>query len=132
MQSHQKQFRVSIPDQHTSSSDRFVCRFVLVSDPVKISFAKITITLSNTGLDAFKFEEYGHEIVIERTIRQKGSTYRVLNSLGKSVKNSKHEVDLILESFNIQVNNPFVSSNLFPLFPSSLFLLPVFRLGSTR
>ncbi|KAK7586233.1 hypothetical protein V9T40_004109 [Parthenolecanium corni] len=66
----------------------------------------ITITLSNTGMNAYKPTEYGDEIQIIRTINSGSSSYRIYNKWGKLISNKKGELESILQRFRIQPNNP--------------------------
>jgi chromosome segregation ATPase len=71
--------------------------------------AVVRVTLYNNGSDAFEPETYGSSLVIERTIKKGAgaSAYRVLNGdTDKVVTTKKRDVDLIVEKYNISVNNP--------------------------
>jgi chromosome segregation ATPase len=72
--------------------------------------AKLSVTIRNEGDDAFRYEEYGNKITVERTIALKpGSTYngyKLLNAEGKEVSRSRRDLDDMLDHMNIQVENP--------------------------
>ncbi|GAA5878570.1 hypothetical protein JCM1840_007454 [Sporobolomyces johnsonii] len=69
--------------------------------------ARCCVTLANKGEDSFKPEVYGTEITIERTMNKSGGgNYKIKNSEGKTVDTKKATLDLILDHFNIQVDNP--------------------------
>jgi len=71
--------------------------------------AIISITIRNTGNDAYLPEEFGDKITVERKINASGGGgFRILNSAGKSVTSSAPKTILgeIIDRFNIQVANP--------------------------
>jgi structural maintenance of chromosomes protein 6 len=69
--------------------------------------ADISITLTNEGGDAYKPDQYGKRITIERRITKDGtSIYKTKDSTGHVVSNKKEELNNIVEQFNIQVENP--------------------------
>lgn len=71
------------------------------------SHATISIKLRNRGPDAFKPDLYGPSIIVERRIsRDGGTTWKLKDAHGKLVSNKKSELNLILEQFNIQIDNP--------------------------
>ncbi|CEQ43019.1 SPOSA6832_04907 [Sporobolomyces salmonicolor] len=75
--------------------------------PCRASSARCCVTLANKGEDSFKPEMYGTEITIERTMNKSGGgNYKIKNSEGKTVDTKKATLDLILDHFNIQVDNP--------------------------
>lgn len=74
--------------------------------------AEIIIHLSNEGPDAYKPENYGNRIMIERKFKQDGaSSYRIKSSSGTTVSNKREELRNILDYFNILVDNPVVILN---------------------
>jgi len=72
--------------------------------------AIITITLRNTGVDPYCFEDYGDRIIVERTITAtSGSSFKIKDCNGKIVKREaepRHVLAEIVDKFNIQVQNP--------------------------
>uniref|UniRef100_A0A0A9ZC31 Structural maintenance of chromosomes protein 6 n=1 Tax=Lygus hesperus TaxID=30085 RepID=A0A0A9ZC31_LYGHE len=66
----------------------------------------IEITISNTGIRSHDPDKYGNEITVVRNISDRSSTYRLMSDKGKVVSNKRMELNSILMSFNIQVNNP--------------------------
>ncbi|XP_059501691.1 structural maintenance of chromosomes protein 6-like [Stegostoma tigrinum] len=69
--------------------------------------ACISITLRNQGPDAFKPELYGKAIVVEQTISAQGTRQYSLKSESEHIiSTKKEELNMILEQFNIQVDNP--------------------------
>ncbi|KAF2073495.1 hypothetical protein CYY_005204 [Polysphondylium violaceum] len=71
--------------------------------------AVIRVKLRNRGSEAYKPELYGDSIIVERTIRKNGggSGYKLKNSTGeKTISDKFNELSLILEQFNIQIDNP--------------------------
>merc|ERR1712228_457236 len=72
----------------------------------------IEITLRNEGPDSYKEEKYGNAITFQRTIRDNGQTALVLkDNEGISYlsgKAAKEEGKLILNHFQIDVENPII------------------------
>ncbi|GAA5854087.1 hypothetical protein JCM9279_004378 [Rhodotorula babjevae] len=68
--------------------------------------ARCAVTLANKGAEAYQHHVYGDSITIERTLNKTGGTYKIKNHEGKTVDNKKATLDSILDSFNIQVDNP--------------------------
>ncbi|KAF6207011.1 hypothetical protein GE061_018249 [Apolygus lucorum] len=66
----------------------------------------IEITISNTGVRSHYPDKYGNEITVVRNISDRSSTYKLLSDKGKVVSNKRMELNSVLMSFNIQVNNP--------------------------
>ncbi|EGC31844.1 hypothetical protein DICPUDRAFT_39291 [Dictyostelium purpureum] len=68
----------------------------------------IKVVLRNRGPEAYQPEKYGNSIVIERRInRNGGSGYKIKDHTGKVTISEKFtELSLILEQFNIQIDNP--------------------------
>lgn len=65
------------------------------------------VTLRNTGVDAFNPKVYGEKIIVERRINRTGQTeYALYDHQKKKISNQKSELDKILRSFNILVDNP--------------------------
>ncbi|XP_036339217.1 structural maintenance of chromosomes protein 6 [Rhagoletis pomonella] len=70
------------------------------------STARVEITISNEGPEAFRPEEYGDEITIVRNITQTASNYKIKNAHGRVVSDKFDELKRIIEIHNIQVDNP--------------------------
>ncbi|KAI5970780.1 smc6 [Candida margitis] len=69
--------------------------------------SRIIITLKNEGPMAYKPEEYGKKIIIERKLQRTGNnTYSIKSEQGKTVSQKKSVLDEILFKFNITVDNP--------------------------
>ncbi|GCB74767.1 hypothetical protein scyTo_0003858, partial [Scyliorhinus torazame] len=69
--------------------------------------ACISITLRNRGLDAFKPELYGEAIIVEQHISSQGKRqYRLKSKSGHIISTKKEELSMIVEQFNIEVDNP--------------------------
>ena len=50
----------------------------------RFSFANVAITLRNRGIDAYKRNEYGDSIIVERRItRDGGGAYKIKNGKSK-------------------------------------------------
>eukprot|EP00026_Physarum_polycephalum_P000990 Phypoly_transcript_00991.p1 GENE.Phypoly_transcript_00991~~Phypoly_transcript_00991.p1 ORF type:complete len:1091 (-),score=239.01 Phypoly_transcript_00991:83-3355(-) len=88
----------------------FTSRASKLSDLIKTgsNTATITVKLRNQGPEAYKHEEYGDSIIVERKLhRDGGGAYKLKDATGKrTVSTTASELTLILEQFNIQVNNP--------------------------
>lgn len=72
------------------------------------SYALIHIEMKNQGEDAFKPEQYGDIIIIERRILESTSTTVLKNWQGKKVGAKREELLELVEHFNIDVENPCV------------------------
>ena len=71
------------------------------------SAAYVSITLRNRGSDAYKPDEYGNVIIIERRLTLDGSgNYKIKSADNKVVSTRKDELMEILDQFNIQIDNP--------------------------
>lgn len=69
--------------------------------------SRATVTLLNKGQQAFKHEEFGDKIIIERVLKVEGShSISVKNSRGKTISTKKSTVDEILQFFSITIANP--------------------------
>lgn len=71
--------------------------------------AIVQVTLHNEGRGAFEPEKYGPSITVERSIvRESGSSaYKIKSAIGKTVSDKRKDLERILESFRIQIDNPF-------------------------
>lgn len=60
------------------------------------------------GAEAYRPKDFGKAIIVERTLSREGAnSYKLKDSTGKkTVANTFSELSLILEQFNIQINNP--------------------------
>lgn len=67
--------------------------------------AKVAVTLWNTGSDAFRPEQYGKQITVERKILHKGGGFKMLSERGKTVASKRDEVDAMLEHFGLNAGN---------------------------
>ncbi|CEG36529.1 structural maintenance of chromosomes protein [Plasmopara halstedii] len=71
--------------------------------------ALVRITLRNdaVGSDAFRPENFGRRIIVERLIRRDGSAeYRLKDERGVLVSKLKTDLDAMLDHLNIQTENP--------------------------
>ncbi|KYQ91623.1 structural maintenance of chromosome protein [Tieghemostelium lacteum] len=70
--------------------------------------AIITVKLSNKGSEAYRPDKFGDAIIIERRISKTGTNgYKLKDATGKHTISDKfQDLQLILEQFNIQVDNP--------------------------
>jgi hypothetical protein len=71
--------------------------------------ALVRITLRNdaVGSDAFRPDQFGRKVVVERLIRRDGSAeYRLKDEKGLLVSKLKTDLDAMLDHLNIQTDNP--------------------------
>jgi chromosome segregation ATPase len=69
--------------------------------------AVVRVVLGNEGPDAFRLEEYGPFITIEKIIPVSGSGRMTLRAYGgKIVSDKRVELEALLDHHNIQINNP--------------------------
>lgn len=69
--------------------------------------ARVTITFKNEGDDAYRPEDFGKKIIIERTIRRGGTnSYFIKSENMKTISTKKIILDEIMHKFNITVDNP--------------------------
>jgi len=75
--------------------------------------ALVEIKLCNVGERCYKPDLYGESLTVCRTVTQTSSTYKIKDHKGKVVvdRKVKEELDRILMSFNIQVDNPIAVLN---------------------
>ena len=67
----------------------------------------MTLTLKNSGHEAYRPDEYGNAITITRSFTQNGSSsYKIKNQQGRLVSNKREELSAILDHFMIDVDNP--------------------------
>ncbi|KAH7441772.1 hypothetical protein KP509_03G053800 [Ceratopteris richardii] len=64
--------------------------------------------MSNQGVDAFKFDDYGGKIIIERRITESGNTTALKDAHGKKISSRKEDLQELIDHFNIDVENPCV------------------------
>lgn len=71
------------------------------------SFAKVEVTLTNTGPEAYRPAEFGDQITVVRRIgKDSNSTYKLLRADGQVVSTSAKDLRQMLDQFDIQVDNP--------------------------
>uniref|UniRef100_A0A182PKN8 Peptide methionine sulfoxide reductase B1, chloroplastic n=1 Tax=Anopheles epiroticus TaxID=199890 RepID=A0A182PKN8_9DIPT len=76
------------------------------------SQAVIEIHLENANINPYDKDRYGNRIICERTIHASGSgSYKLRDEKGQIVSTSRAELQKILLSFNIQVDNPICVLN---------------------
>jgi len=75
--------------------------------------AVVEIRLDNTGDRAYRSDLYGESITVVRSVTNSSCTYKLKDHRGKVVvdKKVKEELDRVLMSFNIQVDNPIAVLN---------------------
>lgn len=70
-------------------------------------FATVAVTLRNRGVDAYKPDEYGPSIVVERRISAEGaSDWKLKASSGAVVSTKRKELVRLVDALGIQVDNP--------------------------
>jgi len=73
---------------------------------------EVAVTLRNTGTDAYRHDVYGDSIIIKRKLTLEGSnSYKICTADNHVVSTKREELDMILDYFNIQVDNPVVILN---------------------
>lgn len=74
--------------------------------------AEVAVTLRNSGTDAYRREVYGDSIIVRRKLTLEGaSSYKICTADNKVISTKREELDMILDYFNIQVDNPVVILN---------------------
>lgn len=70
--------------------------------------AKIILRIKNEGPEAYKHDQYGDSIVIERMFTKDGSSsWKILDATGKNIISTKRdELSAICDHMNVQVDNP--------------------------
>jgi chromosome segregation ATPase len=67
----------------------------------------VTVKLTNRGPEAYRHDEFGDEITIERRISKEGNSgYKLINAKGHTVSTSSKDLRQMLDQFDIQVDNP--------------------------
>ncbi|KAJ1564869.1 Structural maintenance of chromosomes protein 6 [Nowakowskiella sp. JEL0078] len=70
------------------------------------SVAQVTVTLTNSGFDAYKPELYGEKIIVERKLSRDGQGSYKIKSERHTISTKREELNNICETFQIQVDNP--------------------------
>ena len=71
--------------------------------------AEVSVTLRNSGTDAYCCDKYGDSIIVKRKLTLEGATsYRICTADNRVVSTKKEELDMILDHFNVQVDNPVI------------------------
>ncbi|KAJ8303587.1 hypothetical protein KUTeg_019983 [Tegillarca granosa] len=74
--------------------------------------AELQIKLRNRGPEAYKPDEFGDSIIVERKFSSDGGgQYRLKSSEGKVISQKREDLTTILDQFNIQVDNPVAILN---------------------
>ncbi|KAF5318235.1 hypothetical protein D9611_014749 [Ephemerocybe angulata] len=70
--------------------------------------AKITLKIKNEGPEAFKPDQYGDSIIIQRRFNKDGgSSWKIMDGEGKNtVSTKREELSAICDHMNVQVDNP--------------------------
>jgi len=70
--------------------------------------ATVTIQLKNQGSEAYKPDLYGPSIVVKRILKKAGSSSYTIydHTAKKAISKTHNEISMILEQFNIQIDNP--------------------------
>jgi len=70
---------------------------------------EVAVTLRNCGTDAYRHDVYGDSIIVKRKLTLEGAySYKICAADNHVVSTKREELDMILEYFNIQVDNPVV------------------------
>ncbi|KAG2733422.1 hypothetical protein G9P44_002947 [Scheffersomyces stipitis] len=71
------------------------------------STARVTIVFLNEGPEAYRPEEFGKRIIIERKLQRiGGNTYAIRSHSGRTISTKKATLDEILYKFSITIDNP--------------------------
>ena len=74
--------------------------------------AEVTVSLRNSGTDAYCHDVYGDSIIIKRKLTLEGATsYKICSADNRVISTKREDLDFILDHFNIQVDNPVVILN---------------------
>ena len=86
----------------------FIYLFIMIHIYILISrFALVRVRIANRGQDAFKPEEYGDTITVERRFKLNGTNnYKIMNHLDQTVSSKKEELNDICDNMQIAVDNP--------------------------
>lgn len=69
--------------------------------------AQVTLWIKNKGPEAFKHDQYGDRIIVERKINADGGGHwRMKNHTGKTISSKREELNAFCDHSNIQVDNP--------------------------
>ena len=93
---------------------------------MNFSWGQVAITIHNRSEngEAFNRELYGDKVIVERRITKNGSSYKLKSHDGKTISNSKKDLTLMLDHYNIQARKQFTQPALlfFHFFSFSFFL----------
>lgn len=67
----------------------------------------IAVELANEGVYAYQPDVFGPSIIVERVLSKRSSTYRIKSWEGRVISTKRKDLDLILDSFEILIDNPF-------------------------
>ena len=74
--------------------------------------AEVAVMLRNSGTDSYHHEVYGDSVIVKRKLTlEGGSSYKICTADNKVISTKREELDMILDYFNIQVDNPVVILN---------------------
>lgn len=69
--------------------------------------AKITLHLENGRHGAYNPEEFGGEIIVQRTIKSDGSsTFSLQSETGHEISSKKKDIQAVMDYFSLPINNP--------------------------
>lgn len=73
-----------------------------------VTCARVRVTLTNGGDDAYRPDIYGDAVTVERTIALNGgfNGFKLLDTRGVEKSRSRKDLDDMLDKLNIQVENP--------------------------
>ncbi|KAI8917698.1 P-loop containing nucleoside triphosphate hydrolase protein [Powellomyces hirtus] len=71
------------------------------------NIGSVTVTIRNEGSDAYRPEDYGDAITIERKIRREGSnSYKIKSARGNVISTKRDELLAIMDNMQIHADNP--------------------------
>ncbi|RYP32684.1 hypothetical protein DL767_005086 [Monosporascus sp. MG133] len=69
--------------------------------------ASLVVKIKNQGTDAYKPDQFGESIIVERWFTKSGSSgFKLKSETGRLISNKKSDVDDVVDYFCLQVDNP--------------------------
>lgn len=69
----------------------------------------LSVRIKNQGISAYKPQEYGPSITVERQFNRQGvSTFKLKNSQGRLVSNKRADLEDLTDAFALQLDNPMM------------------------
>jgi hypothetical protein len=71
------------------------------ADRVHFCYRQVSVTLWNTGDDAYRADEYGRFITVTRTFTGNGTKWQMTSKRGNIVSTSKQEMEAVMDHLSI-------------------------------